>query len=379
MLGRDGILSKYEKSSSSSVVLPDISQQNQLESVVLGKKMLMTPKQTSPRANSTNSNVSEDHHRETNTPPRSSDRLQQCTSPVKNLIRMGNTPPMLQTEPLTKEEKTNYNINTANLQKFSQTAPMRSLSGSGARGNPSAMLSRSSLNSIRKSKIPAPTRQSMDKSFSYSTDQGSSPSKHSALAARQTLPVDSSAMIKNISTATVGVLDLTGVIAPSIRLNDHEGDSATDYSKSSGGSGNSHIVRQLTSNVDALTFQQACKNRVARQKASLQATQAASGAPHSFTAKEVRSNIREATAAAAEAAQRRRRAEIYAINRYLGQRETAKFANFLADQERQLQADDVSWCTADSSVMPTPRYRTEKERRYDNSQSKSRSKFVGGV
>ena len=149
---------------------------------------------------------------------------------------------------------------------------------------------------------------------------------------------------------------------------------------SSDGSANSKAVNTLTSNVDAVSFQQACKNRVAKQKKELSATLSTNAGPQGFSAKEARASIREASAARAEEAQKRKRAEIYAINRYLGAREKMRYEAFLVEQERQLQEDEVSWCSADSSLMPTPRYRSEKERRYDNTTpTKDKTKSIGGV
>ena len=56
----------------------------------------------------------------------------------------------------------------------------------------------------------------------------------------------------------------------------------------------------------------------------------------------------------------RMRAETYAINEYLKKIENSKWEKLKAEQT---QADDISWCSDDSSVIPTPRYRTSSEKK----------------
>jgi hypothetical protein len=56
----------------------------------------------------------------------------------------------------------------------------------------------------------------------------------------------------------------------------------------------------------------------------------------------------------------RMRAETYAINEYLKGIENSKWEKLKAEQS---QADDISWCSDDSSVLPTPRYRTSSEKK----------------
>jgi len=57
---------------------------------------------------------------------------------------------------------------------------------------------------------------------------------------------------------------------------------------------------------------------------------------------------------------KRMRAETYAINAYLKKIENAKWEKLQAEQTG---ADDISWCSDDSSVLPTPRYRTPNEKK----------------
>jgi hypothetical protein len=73
---------------------------------------------------------------------------------------------------------------------------------------------------------------------------------------------------------------------------------------------------------------------------------------------------------------RKKRAQVYAVNAYLKGQEQLRFKLFLAAQQEEESRraeqgrsgdnddDNVSWCSNDSSVMPTPRYRSERERNY---------------
>lgn len=64
----------------------------------------------------------------------------------------------------------------------------------------------------------------------------------------------------------------------------------------------------------------------------------------------------------------RLRAETYAINAYLKKIENSKWEKLKAEQT---QADDISWCSDDSSVLPTPRYRTSIEKKKSTKDSKT--------
>jgi len=59
----------------------------------------------------------------------------------------------------------------------------------------------------------------------------------------------------------------------------------------------------------------------------------------------------------------RERAEIYAINTFLRTLEQEKFEKFKAELTSLDSLDDITWCSDESSVMPSPQYRTEKEKR----------------
>ena len=77
-----------------------------------------------------------------------------------------------------------------------------------------------------------------------------------------------------------------------------------------------------------------------------------------------------ATAAAAKgrsAENNRQRAEIYAINAFLRTLEQEKFQQFLAEMTVLDKLDNVTWCSDESSAMPSPQYRTEKEKRETSS------------
>ena len=110
--------------------------------------------------------------------------------------------------------------------------------------------------------------------------------------------------------------------------------------------------------------------------------------------------LKQEEAAVRDKVRHRNRAEVYAINAYLKNEEQKRFNAFVfaqkaeeAEQAARAEAgredhgyrDDVSWCSADSSVMPTPRYRNERERNYaeDNkrrieSDSDSERSSLGG-
>lgn len=64
------------------------------------------------------------------------------------------------------------------------------------------------------------------------------------------------------------------------------------------------------------------------------------------------------------AKRRRHRAEVYAINTYLRRLEEERFETFKRERsEKGCGVEDYSWCSDDSSVLPSPRYRTEAEKR----------------
>jgi len=386
MLSRSDALSRYSAAvvvAASNVVLPDISRSG-LEDVILCKKVLMAPKQVSPNAKVTSPKVSLDGmgpatlgngiEMETGSPPRSNDRLTQCSSPVKRIAaRTGTTPPSSASAFPSKHS----GISLKSTDMLSQTMPLRSLSAhDGSRD--SNMLSKS-VNAIRKSSIPKPTnglRRSIEKISALESSQISNlliPTSSASVSAARRIGSESAPTIKTLNLASIDMSTHHKSTKP-------DNESQSGQSMSSDGSANSKAVNTLTSNVDAVSFQQACKNRVAKQKKELSATLSTNAGPQGFSAKEARASIREASAARAEEAQKRKRAEIYAINRYLGAREKMRYEAFLVEQERQLQEDEVSWCSADSSLMPTPRYRSEKERRYDNTTpTKDKTKSIGGV
>ena len=59
----------------------------------------------------------------------------------------------------------------------------------------------------------------------------------------------------------------------------------------------------------------------------------------------------------------RYRAEVYAVNAYLKKIEQARFEALKAEMVAKEMVDEVSWCSDDSSVLPTPRYRSASERK----------------
>jgi hypothetical protein len=70
----------------------------------------------------------------------------------------------------------------------------------------------------------------------------------------------------------------------------------------------------------------------------------------------------------------RLRAETYAINAYLKKIENSKWEKLKAEQT---QADDISWCSDDSSVLPTPRYRTSSEKKKSSKNDSSNKNSNG--
>jgi len=402
MLSQTDALSRYgvvaaAAAASNVGTLPDIARSG-LEDMILCKKVLMTPKQVSPSAKVSSPKGSPNESTGTSSlgaasggmessQPRSSDRLKQCASPMKRVVaRTGATPPSSAASPSSKLN----GISRESTEMMSQTMPLRSLSahdGTSKRDTniPHPHQLARSVNGMRKSSIPKPAnglRRSMEKISAAAEDPSqvsdfSIPAAAGASRARQMSSKSSPAIdIGSLNLASMGI----GVEGSVPRHKSHKTDNDSQSSKSgesmSSGSANSKAVNTLTSNVDAVSFQTACKLRVAKQKKQLAAIVGDKG----FSAKEARASIREASAAKAEEAAKRKRAEVYAINRYLGQRESQRYEQFLEEQERQLQEDDVSWCSADSSVMPTPRYRSEKERRYDNTTpTKKQTRAVGGV
>lgn len=64
----------------------------------------------------------------------------------------------------------------------------------------------------------------------------------------------------------------------------------------------------------------------------------------------------------------RRRAEVYAVNAYLKKLEQANYQKFLDDVTSSVGLDDLStlsWGSSQSSNMPSPTYRTAKEKQRD--------------
>jgi len=59
----------------------------------------------------------------------------------------------------------------------------------------------------------------------------------------------------------------------------------------------------------------------------------------------------------------RYRAEVYAVNAYLKKIEQARFEALKAEMVAKEGVDEVSWCSDDSSILPTPRYRSASERK----------------
>ena len=130
-------------------------------------------------------------------------------------------------------------------------------------------------------------------------------------------------------------------------------------------------------------FQAACKARVLKKQKELivrlkeQSLNESEGITE--TSRQESARLRREEAAIREKDKHRKRKEIYAVNAYLKQQEQRKFQLFLS-QQKKLEAratmrgfeesggsnarDDISWCSNDSSMMPTPRYRNERERNY---------------
>lgn len=137
-------------------------------------------------------------------------------------------------------------------------------------------------------------------------------------------------------------------------------------------------------------FQAACKARVLKKQKEMLARfkEQTMNLPQDETSRQESQRLRREETAMKDKERHRKRKEIYAVNAYLKQQEQLKFKLFLKEQkEAELEAaartekeqeegeggsggqardarDDVSWCSNDSSLMPTPRYRNEKERNY---------------
>ncbi len=303
-----------------------------------------------------------------------------------------------------------------------------------ARGNPINVLTRTSVNSLRKSKIPAPASASLRKSLDTA---GSSSTESSTGSLGKTSLFSSTAPANLMTSSSAGSsrsggggaravtsLNLENITSGNSNadgnnsntksktlktrqklqnrpragsdVSDSKG-SDTDTasiksgaSNSSGGSSNSAMVKSLvattgaTQNASASSFQNACKARVALQKKALQlALRSSVDSAHAHnSSRDMHAAIKEATANQELEKKKRNRAEVYAINAFLKNMEIERFTIFLKEQQEKESNegdnDDISWCTADSSVMPTPRYRSEKERNYAGSPSK-RSAAAGGV
>ena len=149
-------------------------------------------------------------------------------------------------------------------------------------------------------------------------------------------------------------------------------------------------------------FQAQCRARAAKKHKELmaRANEEHAALRNEETRLQQSLRLRKEEVTIREKAKRRNRAEVYAINAYLKELEQARFNAFLFAQKAQeaeqaardgaIEAggndddeggmsedgagehvgrrdirDDVSWCSADSSVMPTPRYRNERERNYN--------------
>ena len=303
-----------------------------------------------------------------------------------------------------------------------------------ARGNPINVLTRTSVNSLRKSKIPAPAsaslRKSLDTAGSSSTESSTgSLGKTSLFSSTAPANLMTSSSAGGSRSGSGGARAVTSLNLENITSGNSnaEGNNSNTKSKtlktrqilqnrpragsdvsdskgsdtdtasiksgasnSSGGSSNSAMVKSLvtttgaTQNASASSFQNACKARVAQQKKALQlALRSSVDSAHAHnSSRDMHAAIKEAAANQELEKKKRSRAEVYAINAFLKNMEIERFTIFLKEQQEKESNegdnDDISWCTADSSVMPTPRYRSEKERNYAGSPSK-RSAAAGGV
>ncbi len=156
----------------------------------------------------------------------------------------------------------------------------------------------------------------------------------------------------------------------------------------------------------ATDFQATCRARAMKKHKELmaRASQENTALREHETRMQQSLRLKREEASVREKVRQRNRAEVYAVNAYLKEEEQKRFDAFLsaqkvdeAEEAARLEAelgsqgeirdlrDDVSWCSADSSVMPTPRYRNERERNYaeDNkrrveSDSDSERSSLGG-
>jgi hypothetical protein len=389
MLSPNTPSSRYTKQGSSPLHLPDIGGGASVPGpFLLGQKVVMVAKPSvSPSTSSPNKKSSPGSGNKNYVQTKSSpddERLKQCISPMKRF-------------------PTDDTINSSSKRVSENSQPrhivtsQRSQSSGGgttattARGNTISNLTRTSVNSLKKSKIPAPLRRSLDlgssdrnsteKTSLLSASRGDDHRVSLSSTAPARLNLDS--IMNNDSNNSTKTTDILG--RP--RRDSDLSDSGTDRSSHSGSS-NSVMVKTLTSssaitsNSSAISFQNACKARVAQQKKALAAA-IRSSKDSSGGARDVHAALKEAAQVAENDKKRRNRSEIYAINAYLRKVEKHRYQTFLSEHEKTIGNDDVSWCSADSSVMPTPRYRNQDGKRpgQDGSAtpSKSPSKALGGV
>jgi hypothetical protein len=447
MTSRAETLSRYNSSKESATLLPDIGDAQQMhghDGVVGALGGLLISKKISMPSSDTDADKDHLDASRSNEALKGKG-LKQCASPVRRT-----------TTTVNELDGKNSNVNpsdraigTIGREITSEkpiSLPLRSLSGGSSRGDPSISQTRSSFNSLKKSKIPGPVRRSLDQNLTPLTpagDMGGELDASSSARLGTGLSGSSSSLARIIpsrdlelqldgdgrlgllrkSTSGTGIApDISGIapggkserisskvtknfscdaqtLAASRVPDPGMTTTTTTSSASSTPINNTSTLRSSTNTLieHATSFQAACKARVASQKKSLQSAFAAGSAAGAaagggagqrgvgvgLSAKDTRTVLRESAAASETDAKRRKRAEIYAINNFLKQREMERYAAFQAEQDRLLNSDDISWCSADSSLMPTPRYRSEKERRYDPTASSpsrsSKAKSMGGV
>jgi hypothetical protein len=537
ILSRYNKLADAKKNSPMPVQFPDISlsastREEAGPGLLMGKKVVLqvvqkaSPKSsplsglnlkvsTSPgsdsKAKSSTSSVFS-NSKNSNSPE---NRLKQCISPLKSRevntnsgggsSDSGTSPGMqrlISHVSYGSPTKNNNNTNTDFDTDVTRSISTMRQSQSAGRGNAISMLTRTSINSLKKSKIPAPScsnlRRSVDSatvprrssSSSDGNDNGnrkgntefsktfpdSSRSSSSSILSTSASAASASTSVgtndtnikqkltiaiddilrRNTTTTTDGSItaklrisaNTSGIKrsnSVSVAVSDEDSgtgrrkarggsdiDSLSDNDNSQSGSDVSNVSRSSANSVSikklvggnagnsndikgsitasttasaASDFQAKCKARVLKQKNKIQEIariQEINNNDNNSNSKNKNKNIHKAIEESMnllkDIEKRKKRIEIYSINHYLQEIESKRFQDFLSEQRRGISGDDdddgngngnfpddnVSWCSADSSVMPTPRYRSDKERRYDpstpvKSSSSSISKNIGGV
>ena len=262
---------------------------------------------------------------------------------------------------------------------------MRDASSSSANGKGRKFdvnhIARTAVKSLRSSKI----RASLDGADKHPEDETGRPksTNYGTRGTHSSLPYYNSDLKRSGIPRSLSMKGLEGSSASS-----GSGSGSEREDESPKKSVSSSLVPWSSSGTNTSTtdFQAACKARVLKKQKEMLARlkeQSLTLSQEVTTGRQESQRLRREETAMRDKEKHRKRKEIYAVNAYLKEQEQLKFKLFLKTQkEAELEAaakaakksneetqaldfrDDVSWCSNDSSLMPTPRYRNEKERNY---------------